>query len=205
MAVRRRSTRAAQLLVRVVESARPLGVGELAEPTELPKSTTSRARRRARAPGPPAARRRPRPCAARAGPPPLRPADRSPTSRSSSSRTSISTSLAEESGETVNLGVPTPLGVDQLSQRGQPALHRLHELGREACPVPPDGERQGLPRLGRGGLRARQPEGSGSDSRTRLRDGRRRARGRPDRARGTRLRRDGSASQRFRSPGRRSA
>ncbi len=26
-------------------------------------------------------------------------------------------SLAEESGETVNLGVPTPLGVDQLSQR----------------------------------------------------------------------------------------
>ena len=34
--------RAAQLLVRVVESARPLGVGELAETTKLPKSTTSR-------------------------------------------------------------------------------------------------------------------------------------------------------------------
>src|SRR5207245_3120087 len=34
--------RAAQLLVRVVESARPPGVGELAERSGLPKSTTSR-------------------------------------------------------------------------------------------------------------------------------------------------------------------
>src|SRR5947209_12217918 len=34
--------RAAQLLVRVVESAQPLGVGELAERSGLPKSTTSR-------------------------------------------------------------------------------------------------------------------------------------------------------------------
>src|SRR5919201_5522079 len=34
--------RAAQLLVRVVESAQPLAVGELADSTGLPKSTTSR-------------------------------------------------------------------------------------------------------------------------------------------------------------------
>ena len=34
--------RAAQLLVRVVESARPLGIGELADGSALPKSTTSR-------------------------------------------------------------------------------------------------------------------------------------------------------------------
>ena len=109
--------------------------------------------------------------------------------------------LAAESGETVNLGVPTPLGVDQLSQRRQPALHRLHELGREARPVPPHGERQGLPRLGRGGLRARQPRGSRSDSRARLRDRRRRARGRPDRARRARLRRRRRPpSQHSRSP-----
>src|SRR3954462_3787280 len=34
--------RAAELLVRVVESSRAIGVGELAEGTGLPKSTTSR-------------------------------------------------------------------------------------------------------------------------------------------------------------------
>src|SRR3989442_12235998 len=34
--------RAGQLLVRVVESAQPLAVGQLAETTGLPKSTTSR-------------------------------------------------------------------------------------------------------------------------------------------------------------------
>ena len=105
--------RAADLLVSVVESPRALAVGELAERSGLPKSTTSRlvgalersglvqrAGDRRVAPGPVLLR-----FAHRDGGPSLvelaAPALRT---------------LAGLSGETINLGVPTPLGVEHLAQ-----------------------------------------------------------------------------------------
>jgi len=105
--------RATELLVRVVESSRPLGVGELAELAQLPKSTTSRLvgaleRRglvqrtgdRRVAPGPVL----------------LRFAHRD-TGRSLVELAAPALrALAELSGETINLGVPTPLGVEHLAQ-----------------------------------------------------------------------------------------
>jgi IclR family transcriptional regulator, acetate operon repressor len=108
--------RAAQLLVRVVESTRPLGVGELADSTELPKSTTSRLvaalerqglLQRGGDRGP-----------VRPGPVLLRFAQRTePDVTMVELADDHLDALAETSGETVNLAVPTPLGVDQLSQR----------------------------------------------------------------------------------------
>lgn len=105
--------RAAELLVGVVESARPVSVGELSERSGLPKSTTSRLvgaleRRglvqrsgdRRVAPGPVLLRFAHRDTGASLvdlARPPLR-------------------HLAELSGETINLGVPTPLGVEHLAQ-----------------------------------------------------------------------------------------
>jgi DNA-binding IclR family transcriptional regulator len=105
--------RAADLLVSVVESSRPLGVGELAASSGLPKSTTSRlvgalerrglvqrAGDRRVAPGPVLLR--------------FAHQDRS-VSLVELALPALRT-LAELSGETINLGVPTPLGVEHLAQ-----------------------------------------------------------------------------------------
>ena len=109
--------RAAQLLVRVVESARPLGVGELAEATELPKSTTSRLLAALERQG--LLQRDGDRGPVRPGPVLLRFAQRTEPDVTlvDLADDHLDALARDESGETVNLGVPTPLGVDQLSQR----------------------------------------------------------------------------------------
>jgi DNA-binding IclR family transcriptional regulator len=106
--------RAAELLVRVVESTEPTSVGELAETTGLPKSTTSRlvgalerqglVQRDGRA-------------SIRPGPVLLRFAGRDDFADLVAATSDALDRLAAASGETVNLGVATPLGVDQLDER----------------------------------------------------------------------------------------
>ena len=106
--------RAAELLVSIVESGRPLGVGELAEASGLPKSTTSRLvgalERRGLLQR--AGDRRVSP-----GPVLLRFAHRDSGESLVDLATSALLALAELSGETINLGVPTPLGVEHLAQQ----------------------------------------------------------------------------------------
>jgi IclR family acetate operon transcriptional repressor len=105
--------RAADLLVSVVESVRPLAVGELAQRSGLPKSTTSRlvgalerrglvqrSRDRRVAPGPVL----------------LRYAHRDAGASLVDLAAPALRRLADLSGETINLGVPTPLGVEHLAQ-----------------------------------------------------------------------------------------
>jgi len=105
--------RAAELLVRVVESPRALGVGELADGTGLPKSTTSRLvgalERRGLVQR--AGDRRVAP-----GPVLLRFAHRDTAGSLVELAAPALRALAELSGETINLGVPTPLGVEHLAQ-----------------------------------------------------------------------------------------
>ena len=105
--------RAAELLVRVVESPRALGVGELADRTGLPKSTTSRLvgalERRGLVQR--AGDRRVAP-----GPVLLRFAHRDTAGSLVELAAPALRALAELSGETINLGVPTPLGVEHLAQ-----------------------------------------------------------------------------------------
>ena len=111
--------RAAQLLVAVADSVDPIGVGELAEATDLPKSTVSRLvaalerhalvqRDGARGP-------------LRPGPVMLRLARRGVGDRDLVGLSADSLRrLAEASEETINLAVPTPLGVEHLSQVDSP-------------------------------------------------------------------------------------
>ena len=105
--------RAATLLVRVVESRRPLGIGELADGSGLPKSTTSRLvgalERRGLVQR--AGDRRIVP-----GPVLLRFAHRDAGTSLVELAAPALRALAELSGETINLGVPTPLGVEHLAQ-----------------------------------------------------------------------------------------
>ncbi|HVC87370.1 MAG TPA: IclR family transcriptional regulator [Gaiellaceae bacterium] len=105
--------RAAQLLVSVVESTRPLGVGELAESSGLPKSTTSRLigalERRGLVQR--AGDRRIAP-----GPVLLRFAHRDLGTSLVEHALPVLRLLSELSGETINLGVATPLGVEHLAQ-----------------------------------------------------------------------------------------
>jgi IclR family transcriptional regulator, acetate operon repressor len=106
--------RAAQLLVHVVESAEAPSVGQLAETTGLPKSTTSRllgalerqglVKRDGRASVAP-------------GPVLLRFAGAGDHSALIALVAPTLDRLAEMFGETVNLGVATARGVDQLDQR----------------------------------------------------------------------------------------
>jgi IclR family transcriptional regulator, acetate operon repressor len=108
--------RAAQLLVRVVESAQPLAVGELAHSTGLPKSTTSRLLGALERQG--LLQRTGARGGLRPGPVLLRFAQRDvPEQNLVELSASGLRRLAEESGETINLGVPTPLGVEHLAQR----------------------------------------------------------------------------------------
>jgi DNA-binding IclR family transcriptional regulator len=105
--------RAADLLVSVVEASRPLGVGELAASSGLPKSTTSRLvgalERRGLVQR--AGDRRVAP-----GPVLLRFAHRDTSTSLVELASPALRKLSELSGETINLGVPTPLGVEHLAQ-----------------------------------------------------------------------------------------
>ena len=74
------------------------------------------ARGRARAAGARPARQRPRPAAARAGDDAPRPPRRRRPRPGRARRPTRCGALAEASGETINLAVPTPLGVEHLSQ-----------------------------------------------------------------------------------------
>jgi IclR family transcriptional regulator, acetate operon repressor len=105
--------RAAQLLVSVVESDKPLAVGELATSSGLPKSTTSRLVSALERQGliQRAGDRRVRP-----GPVLLRFAHRDAGESLVELAAPSLLRLAELSGETINLGVPTPLGVEHLAQ-----------------------------------------------------------------------------------------
>src|SRR5918995_1880510 len=106
--------RAAALLVRVVESNRPLGVGELADGAQLPKSTTSRlisALERQGLVQRVAGGLRP-------GPVLLRFAQRGvPDANLVELAEEALRWLADASGETINLAIPTPAGVEHLAQR----------------------------------------------------------------------------------------
>ena len=107
--------RAAQLLVAVADSVAPIGIGELAEATDLPKSTVSRLvaalerhalvqRDGARGP-------------LRPGPVMMRLARRGVGDRDLVELSADSLRrLAGACDETINLAVPTPLGVEHLSQ-----------------------------------------------------------------------------------------
>jgi DNA-binding IclR family transcriptional regulator len=106
--------RAAQLLVRVVESSRPLGVNELAEGSGLPKSTTSRlvgALERQGLVQRLGDRGRLRP-----GPVLLRFATRDSAASLVAIAQPSLRRLADASGETINLAVPGPGGVEHLAQ-----------------------------------------------------------------------------------------
>lgn len=108
--------RAAQLLVRVVESGRPLGVGELAGTSDLPKSTTSRLLSALERQG--LLQRDGERGAVRPGPVLLRFAQRAELEVTLAELGDEALdALAAESGETINVAVATPLGVEQLSQR----------------------------------------------------------------------------------------
>jgi DNA-binding IclR family transcriptional regulator len=105
--------RAAELLVGVVESPRPVSVGELSKRSGLPKSTTSRLvgalERRGLVQR--SADRHVTP-----GPVLLRFAHRNTGDSLVDLARPALRHLAELSGETINLGVPTPLGVEHLAQ-----------------------------------------------------------------------------------------
>jgi IclR family transcriptional regulator, acetate operon repressor len=104
--------RAAQVLVRVVESDEPLGVGELAETTGLPKSTTSRLVSALERQG-----LLQRAGGLRPGPVLMRFAQRGLGAALVELADDALRRLADESGEPINLAVPTPVGVEHLSQR----------------------------------------------------------------------------------------
>jgi DNA-binding IclR family transcriptional regulator len=140
--------RAAQLLVRVVESGEPTSVGELAQTTGLPKSTTSRlvgalerqglVQRDGRA-------------SVRPGPVLLRFAGRDGFAGLVAASAGTLDRLAAASGETVNLGIATPAGVEQLDERdSRHFIGATNWLGR---PVPHHCTAQGKVFLAFGGAR----------------------------------------------------
>src|SRR5256886_4369801 len=106
--------RAAELLVRVVESGQPLAVGELAAHTGLPKSTTSRlvgALERRGLVQRSADRGRLSP-----GPVLLRYAHRDGGQSLVELAEPVLEHIARETRETINLAVPGPLGAEHLAQ-----------------------------------------------------------------------------------------
>ena len=106
--------RAAQLLVRVVEAPQPPSIGELSARAGLPKSTTSRlvgALERQGLVERLGARGRLRP-----GPVLLRYASRDASQALAALAQPSLTRLADASGETINLAVPGPDGVEHLAQ-----------------------------------------------------------------------------------------
>jgi DNA-binding IclR family transcriptional regulator len=120
--------RAAALLVQVVESAEPTSVGRLAETTGLPKSTTSRLVGALERQG---LVQRDRRASVRPGPVLLRFAGRDDFGDVVALARDALDRLADASGETVNLGVPTPHGVEQLDQRdGRHFIGSTNWVGR---------------------------------------------------------------------------
>lgn len=106
--------RAAQLLVRVVESSQPPSVGELAERAGLPKSTTSRLVSALERQG--LVQRLGDRGRLTAGPVLLRYATRDVSSTLVELAAPALRRLADASGETINLAVPGPDGVEHLAQ-----------------------------------------------------------------------------------------
>jgi IclR family transcriptional regulator, acetate operon repressor len=106
--------RAAQLLVRVVESARAPSIGELAEREGLPKSTTSRLVAALERQG--LVQRLGDRGRLRPGPVLLRYASRDGAGTLVELAGPSLRRLAEASGETINLAVPGPGGVEHLAQ-----------------------------------------------------------------------------------------
>ena len=106
--------RAAQLLVRVVESAQPPSVGELAERAGLPKSTTSRLVSALERQG--LVQRLGERGRLRPGPVLLRFASRDGAETLVELAQPSLHRLADASGETINLAVPGPDGVEHLAQ-----------------------------------------------------------------------------------------
>jgi DNA-binding IclR family transcriptional regulator len=106
--------RAAQLLVRVVESPQPPSVGELAERAGLPKSTTSRLVSALERQG--LVQRLGERGRLTAGPVLLRYAARDVSATLVELAQPALQRLADASGETINLAVPGPDGVEHLAQ-----------------------------------------------------------------------------------------
>jgi len=120
--------RAAALLVQVVESAEPTTVGVLAETTGLPKSTTSRLVGALERQG---LVQRDERASIRPGPVLLRFAGREVHADLVALSGDVLDRLAEASGETVNLGIGTAAGVDQLAERdGRHFIGSTNWLGR---------------------------------------------------------------------------
>jgi len=107
--------RAAELLVRVVESGRPLAVGELATHTGLPKSTTSRLVGALERRG--LVQRSTDRGALSPGPVLLRFAHRGGGQSLVELAAPVLERLAAETRETINVAVPGPLGAEHLDQR----------------------------------------------------------------------------------------
>jgi DNA-binding IclR family transcriptional regulator len=106
--------RAAQLLVQVVENAEPTSVGTLAEATGLPKSTTSRLVRALERQG--LVQRDGARGSLSPGPVLLRFAQRGGDVDLPALSEETLRRLAAESGETINLAVAGPFGVEQIAQ-----------------------------------------------------------------------------------------
>src|SRR4051794_10455740 len=106
--------RAAQLLVRVVESAQPPSIGELAQRAGLPKSTTSRLVAALERQG--LIQRLGDRGRLRPGPVLLRYANRDASATLVELAAPSLRRLADVSGETINLAVPGPEGVEHLAQ-----------------------------------------------------------------------------------------
>ena len=139
--------RAAQLLVRVVESARAPSIGELAEREGLPKSTTSRLVAALERQG--LVQRLGDRGRLRPGPVLLRYASRDGAGTLVELAGPSLRRLAEASGETINLAVPGPDGVEHLAQEDTAHSRRRHRLGRAARAVRARGQRQGFLAFGR--------------------------------------------------------
>jgi DNA-binding IclR family transcriptional regulator len=107
--------RAAALLVRVVESRQPLAVSELAETAGLPKSTTSRLMGALERRG--LVQRSTDRGRLSPGPVLLRYAHRDGGQSLVELAEPILDRLAQETRETINLAVPSPLGAEHLAQR----------------------------------------------------------------------------------------
>ena len=125
--------RAAELLVGVVESPRPVTVGELSQRSGLPKSTTSRLvgalERRGLVQRSSDRRLRP-------GPVLLRYASRDASQSLVELAQPSLTRLADASGETINLAVPGPDGVEHLAQEDTAHLVGVTDWVGRRVPFP---------------------------------------------------------------------
>lgn len=124
--------RAAQLLVLVLESEEPVGAGRLAESLELPKSTTSRLLAALARHG--LVRRDGARGKLRPGPVLVRYAQRATVQRNLVELAAEPMhALSEASAETINLAVPSPLGIEHLAQIESPHVLAAGQwVGRRA-------------------------------------------------------------------------